>query len=163
MAGHIPHPIDPAIERRLDRLRQWAGVLDNAFRVPGTGIRFGWDPILGLVPGIGDLVAPAYAIAIIVTAAQLGVPRIVQVRMLLTATVDLVIGALPVVGDLFDFAWRANDRNMALLERYVRNRRPAGRGDWLFVIAVLAVLVIAAALPLIALAALIQWMVQDAA
>lgn len=163
MANPAPRPIDPALERRLARLREWAGLLDGAFRVPGTGLRFGWDPILGLVPGLGDLIAPAYAVAIIVTAAQLGVPRIVQVRMLLTAAVDLVIGAIPVVGDLFDFVWRANYRNMALLERHLRSPRPARRTDWLFVIAILAVLAVVAALPFVLLALLVQWLARWAA
>jgi len=152
--------MDPALARRLAWLREWAGLLDGAFRVPGTNVRFGWDPILGLVPGLGDLVAPVYAVAIIVTAAQLGVPRIVQVRMLLTAAVDLVVGAIPGVGDLFDFVWRANYRNMALLERYVRSPQPARRTDWLFVMTILAVLAIVAALPFVVLALLVQWLVQ---
>ena len=155
-----PRPIDPALGRRVARLREWAGLLDNAFGIPGTRLRFGWDPILGLVPGIGDLIAPAYGIAIIVTAAQLGVPRVVQVRMLLTAAVDLVVGSIPVVGDVFDFVWRANYRNMALLERHLQAPRPARRTDWLFVIVVLAVLALIALLPLVVLALLLQWLIQ---
>jgi len=158
VANPALRPIDPALQRRLARLRQWAGLLDGAFRVPGTSLRFGWDPILGLVPGVGDLIAPAYAVAIVVTAIQLGVPRVVQVRMFLTAVLDFAVGAIPVVGDLFDFVWRANLRNMALLERHARAPRPASRIDWLFVVAIVAGLVVLAALPFVALILVLQWL-----
>jgi hypothetical protein len=153
-----PGPLDPALQQRLERLRQWATLLDGAFRVPGTNLRFGWDPILGLVPGVGDVIAPVYAVAIIVTAAQVGVPRVVQLRMLLTAAADLTIGAIPVVGDLFDVLWRANQRNMALLDRHVRAPHPASPTDWAFVTLVLAALGAVAALPFIALIVLVRWL-----
>ena len=158
MAGTFHRLPDPAIERRLARLREWATLLDTAFVVPGTRVRFGWDPILGLIPGLGDLVGPLYSAVILVTAIQLGIPRIVQVRMLLTAMVDVAVGVIPVVGDLFDVVWKANKRNMALLELHAHSPRPPSAGDWWFVGAVLACLAFVAAAPIVLLAMFIRWL-----
>lgn len=102
-------------DRNLDTLRRWAGLLDNAFRVPGTQIRFGLDPILGLVPGIGDLATPVLCVLILVHSARVRVPKIVLARMVLNALIDFIVGAIPVLGDLFDFAWKSNEWNLALL------------------------------------------------
>ena len=158
MAG-TPHRLpDPALERRLARLREWAALLDTAFRVPGTGVRFGWDPILGLIPGIGDLVGPLYSAVVLVTAIQLGIPRIVQLRMLLTVMVDVAVGVIPVVGDLFDVVWKANKWNLALLERHAHTPRPPSPGDWWFVGGVLACLAIAAAAPIVLLILFVRWL-----
>ena len=150
--------LDPALQRRLVRLREWAALLDTAYRVPGTGIRFGWDPILGLIPGLGDLVGPLFSAVILVTAVQLGVPRVVQVRMLLTALIDVLVGVIPVVGDLFDVVWKASQWNLELLERHAHRPQPPSRADWWFVTAVLASLALIAAAPLIALIVLIRWL-----
>ena len=117
-------------------LRRWSTLLDSVFAFPGSGIRFGWDPILGLVPGLGDVVTPLFSVAIVVTGMQLGMPRVVQLRMLLNVAIDAVVGAVPLVGDAFDVAWKANDRNMRLLERHAWEERPPSRGDWLFVVAI---------------------------
>ena len=124
------------MQARLEMLRRWSTQLDSVFEIPGLGIRFGWDPILGLLPGLGDMVTPLYSIAIVVTGMQLGIPRVVQLRMLLNVVIDAVIGAVPLVGDAFDVAWKANDWNMRLLERHAWEERPPSRGDWLFVIAI---------------------------
>jgi hypothetical protein len=149
--------LDPVLLARLARLREWARLLDTAFRVPGTSIRFGWDPIVGLIPGVGDLVGPAYSVLILLTAVKLRVPRIVQLRMLLTVMVDVAVGAIPVVGDLFDVVWKASKWNLALLERHAYQSTGPTRGDWWFVIAVLACLALAAAVPLIVLVAFLRW------
>src|SRR5919197_4224463 len=121
-------------DRNLHSLRRWAALFDHAFRVPGTNFRFGLDPILGLVPGIGDLATPILAVLILVHGARVRVPKIVLARMVLNALIDFVVGAIPVLGDLFDFAWKSNDWNMALLERHARPGARATRGDWIFVI-----------------------------
>jgi hypothetical protein len=127
-----------AFVRRVSRL------LDSAFRVPGTEFRFGWDPIVGLVPGAGEFVAASFGALVLLQAVRLGVPRIVLLRMLLNLAIDLVAGAVPVLGDLFDFAWKANDRNYALLMRHERPGVPASSGDWAFVGAILTALASAA-------------------
>jgi uncharacterized protein DUF4112 len=138
-------------DRNLDTLRRWAALLDNAFRVPGTNIRFGLDPILGLIPGIGDLTSPVLAVLILVHGTRVRVPKIVLARMVLNALVDFIVGAVPFVGDLFDFAWKSNAWNLALLERHARPGARATRGDWVFVIACVTVVVLAALVPLVTL------------
>ncbi len=138
-------------DRNLDTLRRWAGLLDNAFRVPGTNIRFGLDPILGLVPGIGDLATPALAVLLLVHGARVRVPKIVLARMVLNALIDFVVGAIPVVGDLFDFGWKSNVWNLALLERHARPGARATRGDWIFVIGCVTIVLLAAAIPFVVL------------
>jgi hypothetical protein len=136
--------------RGLDALRRWARIFDSAFHIPGTGITFGIDPIIGLIPGIGDLASPIFSLFFIWHGVRLGVPRVVLARMVLNVLIDAGVGAIPVVGDLFDFGWKANDWNLALLERHAVIGRRATSGDWLFVI-LCAVLVLGIALVPIAL------------
>ena len=143
-------------QERLDALRALRRLLDEAFRVPGTRIRFGWDAIVGLVPGIGDLVTALMACAIIVQAHQMRVPRIIQARMLINVGIDLLIGAIPFAGDVADVFWKANTRNFALLERHAGLAVPVRAGDWLFVLAIVAAIMLVAAIPL----ALVLWAVQ---
>ena len=150
--------LTPALEQRLSMLREWSRLLDTAYRVPGTGIRFGWDPILGVIPGLGDLVGPLFSAVVLWTAVQLGIPRIVQVRMLLIAVIDVAVGIIPVVGEAFDVFWKASRRNLQLLERHAAGPVEPGTGDWIFVIVVLASLALAAAAPFVLLAALIRWL-----
>jgi hypothetical protein len=118
---------------RLPDLQRYAKVLDKAFRIPGTNIRFGLDPIIGLVPFLGDLASPVFAALLVVEGARLGIPRIVQVRMVVNALIDAVIGAIPFAGIVGDVFFRANTKNMELLERHaVPGGRPASRGDYTF-------------------------------
>jgi hypothetical protein len=136
-------------DRALAALRRWARLFDSAFRVPGTRFSFGLDPLIGLVPGLGDLMSPALTLLILWQAAAMRVPRIVLVRMVVNAIIDAGIGAIPLVGDLFDFAWKANDWNLKLLERHAIAGARATSGDWLFVSVCLLVVVAAAFVPLI--------------
>src|SRR3954470_1606856 len=108
----------PREQQRLATLRRLARLFDSAIRVPGTGITIGLDPLLGLIPGIGDLATPFLSLAILWHAATVRVPRVVLARMVLNALIDAGIGAIPIAGDVFDFAWKANEWNMALLERH---------------------------------------------
>jgi hypothetical protein len=136
-------------DRALAALRRWARLFDSAFRVPGTRFSFGLDPLIGLVPGLGDLMSPALTLLILWQAAAMRVPKIVLVRMVVNAIIDAGIGAIPLVGDLFDFAWKANDWNLKLLERHAIAGARATSGDWLFVSVCLLVVVAAALVPLI--------------
>lgn len=136
-------------QRGLELLRRWARIFDSAFRIPGTRITFGLDPIIGLIPGIGDLSSPIFSLFIIWHAAKLRVPRVVIARMVLNALIDGLVGAIPVVGDLFDFAWKASAWNLALLERHAMPGTPARRSDWIFVALCVGVVVVVALIPLV--------------
>ena len=142
--------------RTLAALRKWSVLLDSAFRVPGTNLTFGLDPIIGLIPGLGDLTSPLFAALLLLHAVRMRIPRVVQVRMLINAIIDLVIGLIPVLGDFFDFGWKANVRNLALLERYAHPESKATRGDWIFVLSIIGVLLTLAVIPLIVAAWLLS-------
>jgi hypothetical protein len=133
----------------MNALRGLQRFLDEAFRVPGTSLRFGWDPIIGMVPWAGDALTAVMAVAIVVQAHKMRVPRVVQLRMLFNIAIDLLAGAVPLVGDLFDFAWKSNTKNMALIERYASDELArATRGDWLFVGGIVAAVIAVALVPL---------------
>src|SRR5688572_32683477 len=117
--------LTPQQEQRLSGLRKIAQFLDNAFVVPGTSYRVGLDPIIGLIPGIGDLISPLFTIGMLLHARELGVPKVVQARMLVNVAIDTLVGVIPLFGDLFDFAWKANEMNLALLELHAREERGA--------------------------------------
>lgn len=97
--------------------RKLSILLDDAFRIPGTNIRFGWDTLIGLVPGLGDASTAILALVPVATAWKLGASRWMLARMLANVGVDALIGAIPVLGDLFDLFFRANRRNARLLKR----------------------------------------------
>lgn len=115
----LPKSIRAADAKRL------ATLLDDAFRIPGTNIRFGWDSVIGLVPGFGDAATTILALAPVATAWKLGASRWVLARMLGNVAVDAAIGTIPVVGDAFDLFFRANRRNARHIERLVAE----GRGE----------------------------------
>jgi hypothetical protein len=104
---------------QLERLRRMARLLDGAIQVPGTRFRFGLDPIIGLIPGIGDVIGAIFSTLIIFQAARLGAPRSMLIRMMTNVAVDTLVGEIPFLGDLFDFGWKSNTRNIALLEQHV--------------------------------------------
>ena len=104
----------------LARARTLARLLDSAAKVPGTGIRFGADAILGLIPGLGDVAGAALAGYLVLLAQRLGAPRAVVLRMLANVAVDTIGGTVPLIGDLFDVAYKSNTRNVALLEQAVQ-------------------------------------------
>lgn len=122
-------------------------LLDTAIRFPGTNMRFGLDALIGLVPGVGDVVGAGMSGFIILTAARLGAPPSVLVRMLANVGLDTLVGAVPVAGDLFDAAWRANTRNAALLERHLEApavTKRASRGVVVLILFLLVLLVVGA-------------------
>ena len=142
-----PRALTAGQEQRLKALRHISRLLDSAFVLPGTGYRIGLDPILGLVPGLGDLTSPLFAIALLWQSRDLGIPRVVQFRMIFNVAIDALVGLLPVAGDLFDFAWKANDRNIVLLERHAYEHRRPSATDWLFVSGMILLLLVIAAIP----------------
>jgi hypothetical protein len=139
----------PSDAASLALVRRWAVLLDSAFRVPGTGIRFGLDPIVGLIPGLGDLTAPVFTGLLLITGFRLRVPAIVQARMVLNAALDMLLGLVPFLGDVADLAWKANLRNLALLERHARPGVPPAPADFVFVFICLGLVALIALVPVL--------------
>ena len=140
----------PPESPRLALLRRWAVLLDSAFAIPGIPVRFGFDAILGLVPGIGDLATPAFTVLLIGTGVRMRVPVVVLARMVMHAGVDALLGLVPIAGDVVDVGWKANLRNLELLERHAVPGTPASRGDVWFVaagVALMALVVVVALIP----------------
>jgi hypothetical protein len=108
----LPTSVDRAA---VDRMKFVAYVLDEGIRVPGTGYRFGIDPLLGVLPGAGDVLSGGLSLYIVLEAARLGVSYTTLLRMVANVCVDVVGGTVPVVGDLFDVVWKANKRNFELV------------------------------------------------
>ena len=131
-------------QKSLARYTVLAHVLDQAFRVPGTSWRFGLDPVLGLIPGAGDLVTAFMGAYGVIIARQLGAPVSVQGRMLLNLALDALAGAVPFVGDVFDFGFKAHVRNRVLLEKYLSRPAPVRRSSLLTLIAMLLALALIA-------------------
>jgi hypothetical protein len=109
-------------EQRLAQVRWLANLMDDAFRVPGTPLRFGWDSVLGLFPGLGDVLTGAVSLLIVHHAWQTGASKFTLARMLGNVGIDFVVGAVPFIGDLFDFVWKANRKNARLLEQHLHRQ-----------------------------------------
>lgn len=111
--------LTPETRATLQRVRTLARLLDGAVGIPGTRMRLGLDAVLGLIPGVGDVAGALLSGWIVLTAARLGVPRATLARMLGNIVADTAVGAIPVLGDVFDVTWRSNQRNAALVERHL--------------------------------------------
>ena len=115
-----------------------AYLLDSSFTIPGTKMTMGLDPLLGLIPGIGDLISNAIGSTLLFLATKAGVPRIVILRMSVNIVLNMIIGAIPVLGDLFSIWFKSNVRNAQLLHRHCHpTTRRATYGDWLYVCGVI--------------------------
>ena len=121
----------------LGAVSKFAYWLDAGIRVPGTNLRFGLDPIIGLIPGAGDAAGAVLAGWILVEAIRLGASRATVIRIAGNVALDAAVGAVPLLGDFFDFAWKANLRNVALLERHLAAPDRAERADRSFVLLVI--------------------------
>jgi NAD/NADP transhydrogenase beta subunit len=146
-------------QQLLKILSAW---LDNVFVVPGTRLRFGLDPIIGLIPVVGDLTTTVISLYIIACAAQMQVPKSTLARMGLNIVIDSVVGAIPFVGNIFDFAWKSNALNMQLLERHASatptERKKHNLWDWLFAAGMMLVVVVVVIGSLTSTAWLIAWL-----
>lgn len=145
------------MQKNIDRLRAIATVLDDAVRVPGTNLRFGLDAVLGLLPGAGDAVTGVVSAYAIVIAARLGASPAVIARMTMNVLIDVATGTIPLVGDLFDIGWKANRKNVRLLERYQLDPQKANAASWAVVVVAL-LFMIAAIAGVIMLAA---WLIRQ--
>jgi hypothetical protein len=110
-----PAPRWPALTPAARAVERGVHLLDSAIAIPGTKMRVGIDPIIGLIPGVGDAVAGVVSLGVLFLAAQYRVPAPVIGRMVLNVAVDAAVGGIPIVGDVFDFVWKSNDRNFELL------------------------------------------------
>ena len=122
----------------LEIVRKIAKAMDELITIPGTKIKVGLDPIIGLIPGVGDAGSAAIGAYLIRAANRLGVPAIVQMRMLLNLLIDTLIGLVPIIGDYLDVLYKANAKNAALVEKAVVNRETTARSSWLTFIGVFA-------------------------
>jgi hypothetical protein len=134
-------PEEKTSRTKIEPLFKWlALIMDDLLRLPGTNFRFGLDPLLGLLPGIGDTTSAFVSALALIHAAGLGVPRILLARMSLNILINEVIGIIPVLGDAFSFWFKSNVRNYDLLKNHVSRPGLSKRSDWIFVVAVLAIL-----------------------
>ncbi|HLU77690.1 MAG TPA: DUF4112 domain-containing protein [Burkholderiales bacterium] len=136
-----PRPDPPPHDTRT-RLARLAWLLDNSIRIPGTDFRIGLDAIIGLIPGLGDFAGALLSSYIVGQAWRMGVPKSTLVRMGFNVLVEGVVGAVPLFGDIFDAAWKANHRNVQLLHAHLENPRRAVRASRSFVVLLLAALLL---------------------
>ena len=148
----LPAPGDPA----LVALRKYAVLLDSAFEVPGTKMRFGLDPLVGLIPGVGDLVTGFFSVMILLHSLRLKIPKVVVARMLVNTGLDLAAGAIPILGDLFDAGYKANLKNLRLLERHARRGMKPETSDYIFVGVSIGIVLLAAIVPIL----VIWWLLR---
>lgn len=144
-----PGAIGEPIDKHLDKLTY---ILDRSIRVPGTDIRFGVDPIISfLFPVAGDTIGALLSAYIILVSVRYGLPKVVITRMVFNVVADFAVGSVPLLGDIFDFAWKANDKNMKLLERHARGSGGSFWSDWawLFILFGIGILLIVGVLALI--------------
>ena len=129
-----PRQSDALTERpALRNLQALARLLDSSIGVPGTKFRLGLDPLIGLIPGVGDLAGVLLSASILLSAARLGVPAALLVRMAANVGLEAIVGTVPLLGDLFDAGWKANNRNVRIIERYLEEPSRSARSGraWL--------------------------------
>src|SRR5919202_1817328 len=153
--AHSPIDVQRATVRRLRRLSY---LLDDVIRIPGTPYRIGIDPLLDLLPIGGDFLGTAFSVYIVLEAARLGIPRAALVQMVLNILVDTVIGTVPVLGTVVDATWKANGKNIALLEDHLDIPQPGKKADWLFIALLLGGLVLAVVVMATISVMLLRWL-----
>jgi hypothetical protein len=163
--------LDP-VSGRLDRWAKGAWLfrdrtlhgleilLDEAFRIPGTSIRFGLDGIIGLVPGLGDVLAGLLSLVIPLAAWFRGVPYVTLARMAVNLAIGVLVGSIPLLGDVFDIAWKANRRNYLLLQRHLSEPRRHTWRDWTFLGLLALTLGVVFAIPVLLVVWLVSWIVH---
>ncbi len=135
-------------------------VLDDWFRLPGTSIRFGLDGIIGLIPGLGDILAGLASCIIVIAAWFRGVPYVGLIRMVVNIAIDVLVGSIPLIGDAFDIAWKANRRNYALMTRHLKQPRKHTWKDYAFLLCIALVLFAIFAVPVVLIVLVTQWFIR---
>lgn len=145
-------PVRPQSGLTDESLDVLATVLDDIFHIPGTRIRFGIDPLVGLIPGLGDAITGFASFLLVLAAWQRGLPKVTVARMVSNIAVDSLMGALPFLGDLMDVAWKSNRRNLELLKRarYSTARKQLWH-DWLFLLLIVVVIAGLVMIPILVL------------
>ena len=162
--GHGPEPRFQKAsglfaDENLDLLSR---VLDEWFRVPGTSIRFGLDGIIGLVPGLGDIIGGLASTILVVAAWVRGVPYITLARMVVNIAIEVLIGTIPLLGDAFDIAWKANRRNYALIVRHLEQKRQQTWRDWVYLLLIAITLIAIFLTPILLILWFLEWLGHDA-
>ena len=139
-----------------------AHLLDDIFRVPGTSIRFGLDGIIGLVPGVGDILGGLASTIIVVAAWVRGVPYVTLLRMVVNIGIEVLLGTIPLLGDAFDIAWKANRRNYALIVRHLEQRRRQTWRDWVFLALIAVTLAALFLAPIFLILWFLEWLGRHA-
>ena len=142
------------IEKSLDNL---AFYLDDLFRIPGIGWRFGLDAIIGLIPSVGDTLTSLASFYILLAGVRYGVPKITLLRMALNIGIDYLLGSIPVVGDAFDFFWKSNDMNMRLIRERATGKDKGTTGDYIFIFVLIGLLVLLLIASIISSALILYW------
>ena len=142
---------------RNENLDLLAHVLDDWFQIPGTPIRFGIDGLIGLVPFAGDILAGLASSIIIVAAWFRGAPYVTLARMVVNIAIDVLVGMIPLVGDAFDIAWKANRRNYKVLARHLRQPHRHTWKDYVFLLCIALLLLVIFAIPVIVIVWLTLW------
>ncbi len=130
---------DLELDRVKNQLDQIAWFLDNAFKVPGVNWRFGAEALIGLIPGAGDIISGTIGLMLLFRAFQFKLPKIVILRMITNTLLDITIGAIPFLGDVFDFIFKANSKNMALFRQFAEQPAQSTTRHWIFIGAVAAI------------------------
>ena len=147
-------------DAQLARARTLARALDSAVGIPGTSFRVGLDPLLGLVPGLGDLAGAALSGYIVLTGVRLGASRTLVLRMLANVALDTLAGSVPVLGDVFDAGWQSNNRNIALIEQHVASPDVTRASSRLMIATVAIALLLLALSGVVAAVLTVRWLLQ---
>jgi hypothetical protein len=146
---------------RDETLHRLEILLDEAFRIPGTGIRFGLDGIIGLVPGLGDVLAGPLSLIIPLAAWMRGVPYVTLVRMAANIGIGVLVGSIPFLGDIFDIAWKSNRRNYLLMRRHLGEPRRHTWRDWTFLLVLAVSLGAIFAIPVVLVVWFLAWLIRQ--
>lgn len=158
--GRVQSVVEPGVHETRERLRWLAWLLDSSIPIPGTPFTIGVDALIGLVPLLGDLIGVVLSSYILSEAARLGAPRSLLMRMALNVGVEGIVGIIPFAGDAFDAAWKANQRNVRLLDAWLDKPARARRESRLFI--TLLIVVVASFLALLGILgfALLRWLLS---